>query len=100
MKLDVTCRSVVHSGVQLKEATLATHYVPSQCIPDLEAAIHDLGPKARDYTAVHKLLSSFEVSLCKSKITRDSCLQFRATHHCVMPCWIQVAIILRLLRLL
>ena len=52
---------ILLAGIQLKEATLATHYLPSQRLADLEAAIHDLGSKARDYGAIHRLLSSFEV---------------------------------------
>lgn len=46
----------------MKESTLATHYVASHRLADLEQAIHDLGPKAAHHSCVHRLLCSFEVS--------------------------------------
>ena len=55
------------AGVPLKEATLATHYLPSRRLPELEQAIQDLGPKAAQHSAVHHLLNSFEVRLKHDK---------------------------------
>ena len=49
-------------GIEMKESTLATHYLPSHRLADLEQAIHDLGPKAAEHSAVHRVLSTFEVS--------------------------------------
>ena len=52
---------VVSAGVQLKEATLATHYVPSHLLPELESELQHLGTRASSRKAVHKLLAKFEV---------------------------------------
>ncbi|KAL3135650.1 hypothetical protein ABBQ38_006131 [Trebouxia sp. C0009 RCD-2024] len=47
-------------GIQVKEATLATHYLPSHRLPELEQALHDLGPQAAHHSSVHTLLCSLE----------------------------------------
>ena len=54
--------SVHSAGVQLKEATLATHYVPSHLLPELESELQQLGTRASSRKAVHELLAKFEVS--------------------------------------
>ncbi len=54
-------------GIELKESTLATHYLPSSRLPELEEAIQGLGSKAGEHSAVHHLISSFEVSLLGSR---------------------------------
>ena len=43
------------------EAGLATHYVASDRLPQLEEALHDLGPAARDPEEVGRALQSFQV---------------------------------------
>ncbi|KAL0044674.1 hypothetical protein WJX82_005007 [Trebouxia sp. C0006] len=47
-------------GIELKESTLATHYLPSSRLPELEEAIQGLGSKAGKHSAVHHLITSFE----------------------------------------
>ena len=54
---------VSSAGVQLKEATLATHYVPSHLLPELESELQQLGTRASSRKAVHELLAKFEVGL-------------------------------------
>ena len=49
------------AGVQLKEATLATHYVPSHLLPQLESELQQLGTQASSRKAVQELLAGFEV---------------------------------------
>jgi len=53
-------------GIELKESTLATHYLTSSRLPELEEAIQGLGSKAGEHSAVHHLISSFEVSLLRT----------------------------------
>ena len=56
---------VSSAGVQLREATLATHYMPSHLLPELESELQQLGTEASSRKAVHELLAKFEVgSLC------------------------------------
>jgi 3-hydroxyisobutyryl-CoA hydrolase len=50
-------------GIALKEAGLATHYVPSHLLSDLEDAIADLGAQSSSRTAVHRLLTEFEAKV-------------------------------------
>eukprot|EP00891_Asterochloris_glomerata_P008803 jgi/Astpho2/8803/Aster-05446 len=47
-------------GVQLREATLATHYMPSHLLPELESELQQLGTEASSRKAVHELLAKFE----------------------------------------
>ena len=62
-------RLVGSAGVQLKEATLATHYVPSHLLPKLESELQQLGTRASSRTVVHELLTKFEVgSLCCNRL--------------------------------
>ena len=62
-----TCSCASHhnsnlaAGIELKESTLATHYLPSSRLPELEQAIQGLGSKAAEHSAVHRLICSFEV---------------------------------------
>ena len=58
----------------MKESTLATHYLPSHRLSEVEQAIHDLGPKAAEHSSVHKLLSSFEVSHSTATMHYTSCV--------------------------
>jgi hypothetical protein len=53
------------SGKEVKDAELATHYVPSRRLPQLEEALHSLGPRASSAQAVEQTLCSFEVSVKK-----------------------------------
>ncbi|KAK9814624.1 hypothetical protein WJX72_008922 [[Myrmecia] bisecta] len=47
-------------GVQLKEAQLATHYIPSEQLPAVEQRIQALGPAASKAASVADVLRSFE----------------------------------------
>ena len=62
--------SVGCAGVQLKEATLATHYVPYHLLPELESELQQLGTQASSRKAVHELLAKCEVG---SKLLWSPC---------------------------
>ena len=53
--------SMARAGLEVMEAGLATHYVASDRLPQLEEALHDLGPAARDPEEVGRALQSFQV---------------------------------------
>lgn len=48
------------TGVDVRHAGIATHYIPSQHLPEVLQAIEDLGPAARDAGRLGELLASFE----------------------------------------
>ncbi|GLC38336.1 hypothetical protein PLESTB_001265400 [Pleodorina starrii] len=48
------------SGAEVKDAGFATHLIPSSRLPDLEAAITQLGPRAADPAQLDALLRSLE----------------------------------------
>lgn len=60
-RLTAELLACVCPGIEMKQSTLATHYLPSHRLSELEQAIHELGPKAAEHSSVHRLLSSFEV---------------------------------------
>ncbi len=47
-------------GVTVREAGLATHYIPSSVVPELERQIHALGPKAAQFDQVARVLDTLE----------------------------------------
>ncbi|EFN58909.1 hypothetical protein CHLNCDRAFT_140853 [Chlorella variabilis] len=47
-------------GVDVRHAGIATHYIPSQLLPELHQSIVGLGPAASDAAALGEVLSSFE----------------------------------------
>ncbi|KAL4440735.1 hypothetical protein ABPG77_000444 [Micractinium sp. CCAP 211/92] len=48
------------TGVDVRHAGIATHYIPSRHLPAVEQAIAGLGPAARDAGKLRELLASFE----------------------------------------
>ncbi|KAG2454894.1 hypothetical protein HYH02_000725 [Chlamydomonas schloesseri] len=48
------------TGAEVRDAGIATHLLPSACLPELEAALAALGPRAADRAAVEHVLTSFE----------------------------------------
>jgi hypothetical protein len=60
--LSCACRT----GVELKEAGLATHYLPSHALPHLLDQLHSLGPKARDLSVVNSILTEAETKASSS----------------------------------
>lgn len=56
-EIDVSCFC---SGVEVLEAQLATHYIPSALLPELEEAIVGLGAAASDKGRVAQLLGDFQ----------------------------------------
>lgn len=57
-----TCRTQC-IGAEVKDAGFATHLVRSARIPELEAALVALGPRAADLSVVDNLIRSFEEPL-------------------------------------
>lgn len=49
------------AGADVKRAGLATHYIPSAALPDVEAELRRQGAYMRDFAAVDRTLSAFEV---------------------------------------
>ena len=49
------------AGVQVLEAGLATHYVPSQSLKSLEDTLHSMGANAKDSGAIDKAITSIQV---------------------------------------
>lgn len=49
------------AGYEVKEAQLATHFVPSERLPAIEEALHFLGAQARSPENIRSTLQSFEV---------------------------------------
>ena len=49
----------------MKEAGLATHYIPSSYLPSIKQQLHKAGPAAADPSAVAALLSSIEAAATK-----------------------------------
>mmetsp|Transcript_33988 Transcript_33988/g.96290 ORF Transcript_33988/g.96290 Transcript_33988/m.96290 type:complete len:408 (-) Transcript_33988:387-1610(-) len=47
-------------GAQVKEIGIATHYVPSAAIPEIQAQLTQMGEAGRDRSEVDKLLRGFE----------------------------------------
>ena len=72
-------------GIQLKESTLATHYLPSSRLPELEEAIQGLGSKAGEHSAIHHLISSFEVRLLGSWLSPAPLPQLLPNNGTVCP---------------
>jgi len=72
-------------GIELKESTLATHYLPSSRLPELEEAIQGLGSKAGEHSAVHHLITSFEVSLLASWRSSAPFLELSPDNKTVCP---------------
>ncbi len=57
------CSVRVHAGVTVREAGLATHYVPSSALPQLEEALQGLGPQdASQLDRVAALLDQVQAS--------------------------------------
>lgn len=50
-----------HAGAEVRRAGLATHFVPSAALPQLEAALRAGGAAHRGAAAVAATLASFEV---------------------------------------
>ena len=50
----------------MKEAGLATHYIPSQALPEVLNHLHNLGPKARDLSVVNSVLTEAETKASTS----------------------------------
>jgi len=49
------------AGIEVVEAGLATHYVPSQKLTQLEDTLHSLGPSARDSGSIGRAIASVQV---------------------------------------
>ena len=88
-------------GIELKESTLATHYLPSSRLPELEEAIQGLGSKAGEHSAVHHLISSFEVCLLGSWRSPAPLLQLLSTSRtvCLVSLLVTALVFLRPLSL-
>ena len=49
------------AGIQVLEAGLATHYVPSKSLESLEDTLHSMGASANDSGAIDKAITSIQV---------------------------------------
>jgi hypothetical protein len=49
------------AGAAVKRSGLATHFIPSTSLPDVEAELRRQGAYMRDAAAVDRTLSAFEV---------------------------------------
>ena len=75
------------AGPDMKRCGLATHYIPSSMLPEVEVALHALGPRARAVGAVDETLQSFEARLHHVSRSLLPCLTTvagKAMHDCII----------------